>query len=77
MRALYPASGISPSSRGARFDEMVDLMRRPWTEATVTFHGRFSDLDQASMEPKPVQKPHPPIWFGGHGEAALARAVRA
>jgi alkanesulfonate monooxygenase SsuD/methylene tetrahydromethanopterin reductase-like flavin-dependent oxidoreductase (luciferase family) len=41
----------------------------------VTVQGRFSQLDKIPMQPKPVQKPRPPIWFGGHVEAALRRAV--
>ena len=49
--------------------------KRLWTEDRVTLKGRFSQLDNIPMEPKPVQKPHPPIWFGGHAEAALRRAV--
>ena len=44
--------------------------------AAVTFDGRFWQLDGAAMEPKPFQKPHPPLWFGGSAPAALRRAVR-
>jgi alkanesulfonate monooxygenase SsuD/methylene tetrahydromethanopterin reductase-like flavin-dependent oxidoreductase (luciferase family) len=42
----------------------------------VTFHGRFRDVDDLPIQPKPVQRPHPPIWFGGSAPKALARAVR-
>jgi hypothetical protein len=59
----------------ARFRENLAVMKRLWTEDKVTLDGRFSHLDSIPMEPKPVQKPHPPIWFGGHAEAALRRAV--
>lgn len=76
MRTLYPASGVSIADRGRRIEELVEVMRRLWTEKTVTFSGRFFTLEAASMEPKPVQRPHPPIWFGGHSELALRRAVR-
>jgi alkanesulfonate monooxygenase SsuD/methylene tetrahydromethanopterin reductase-like flavin-dependent oxidoreductase (luciferase family) len=51
-------------------------MRALWTEPRVTFHGRFWQLDDATMEPKPVQKPHPPLWFGARHPAALRRAAR-
>ena len=44
-------------------------------QAANTLDGRFSHLEGIAMEPKPVQKPSPPIWFGGHAEAALRRAV--
>ena len=71
----YPAYGLQPEGRVARFRENLDIMKRLWTEGTVTLDGRFAHLDSVPMEPKPVQKPHPPIWFGGHAEAALRRAV--
>jgi alkanesulfonate monooxygenase SsuD/methylene tetrahydromethanopterin reductase-like flavin-dependent oxidoreductase (luciferase family) len=50
-------------------------MKRLWTEERVTLQGRFAQLQAVAMQPKPIQKPHPPIWFGGHAEAALRRAV--
>ena len=42
----------------------------------MTYHGRFRDVENLPIAPKPVQRPHPPIWFGGTAPAALARAVR-
>jgi alkanesulfonate monooxygenase SsuD/methylene tetrahydromethanopterin reductase-like flavin-dependent oxidoreductase (luciferase family) len=51
-------------------------MKALWTEPRVTFKGRFWHLDDAAMEPKPFQKPRPPIWFGGSHPAALRRAVQ-
>ena len=71
----YPAYGLTPEGRVTRFRENLEIIKRLWTEDRVTFHGRFSQLDNIPMQPKPVQKPHPPIWFGGHVEAALRRAV--
>lgn len=71
----YPAYGLAPEGRVARFRENLSIMKRLWSEDKVTLPGRFSQLDGIPMEPKPVQKPHPPIWFGGHAEAALRRAV--
>jgi probable F420-dependent oxidoreductase len=72
--AQYPAYG-TPEGRVTRFRENLDVIKRLWTEDRVTLQGRFSQLDNIPMQPKPVQKPHPPIWFGGHVEAALRRAV--
>ena len=72
---IYPAYGISADHRAARFAEAIRLMRHLWTEPRVTFAGQFWQLENASMEPKPLQKPHPPIWFGAHQPAALKRAV--
>jgi probable F420-dependent oxidoreductase len=72
----FPAFGVDPESLVARFTEGLRLMRALWTEPRVTFHGRFWQLDDATMEPKPVQKPHPPLWFGARHPAALRRAAR-
>lgn len=71
----YAAYGLAPESRVARFRENLAVMKRLWTEDRVTLQGRFSQLENIPMQPKPVQKPHPPIWFGGHAQAALRRAV--
>jgi probable F420-dependent oxidoreductase len=71
----YPAYGITPEGRVSRFRENLEIMKRLWTEDRVTLPGRFSQLENIPMQPKPLQNPHPPIWFGGHAEAALRRAV--
>jgi probable F420-dependent oxidoreductase len=71
----YPAYGITVERRAARFTEGIQLMRRLWTEAEITFDGEFWKLNGAAMEPKPRQKPHPPLWFGGHHPNAIRRAV--
>jgi alkanesulfonate monooxygenase SsuD/methylene tetrahydromethanopterin reductase-like flavin-dependent oxidoreductase (luciferase family) len=60
----------------ARFTEGVQLMKALWTQPRVTFEGEFYQLQATAMEPKPVQNPYPPLWFGGNGEPALRRAVR-
>jgi probable F420-dependent oxidoreductase len=72
---VYPAYGFSAERRVARFVEGLRLMRALWTQPRVTFDGSFWKLENASMEPKPVQKPHPPLWFGAHHPNALRRAV--
>jgi alkanesulfonate monooxygenase SsuD/methylene tetrahydromethanopterin reductase-like flavin-dependent oxidoreductase (luciferase family) len=71
----YPAYGLAPQGRVTGFRENLEIMKRLWTEESVTLRGRFSQLENIRMEPKPVQKPYPPIWFGGRAEAALRRAV--
>jgi probable F420-dependent oxidoreductase len=74
---MFSAFGVDPDDGlVARFNEGLALMKALWTEPKVTFDGRFWQLDGAMMEPKPFQKPHPPIWFGGNAPAALRRAVR-
>jgi probable F420-dependent oxidoreductase len=72
----FAAFGVDPERYMARFTEGIALMKALWTQEHVTFHGEFWQLDNAGMEPKPFQKPHPPLWFGGSGPAALRRAVR-
>jgi probable F420-dependent oxidoreductase len=72
----FAAFGIDPEGLVARFNEGVALTKACWTESRIDFEGRFWRLEGAAMEPKPVQKPHPPIWIGGSHPAALKRAVR-
>jgi probable F420-dependent oxidoreductase len=72
---LYPAYGIAPEHRVTRFVEGIQIMKELWTKPAVTFTGRFWRLDGVPMEPKPVQQPHPPLWFGAHHEAAIERGV--
>ena len=72
----FEAFGVDPVRYVTRFTEGVTVMKALWTEPRVTFHGEFFRLEDAAMEPKPFQKPHPPLWFGGAGEPALRRAVR-
>jgi alkanesulfonate monooxygenase SsuD/methylene tetrahydromethanopterin reductase-like flavin-dependent oxidoreductase (luciferase family) len=73
---MHSAFGVDPTTITSRFTEGLALMRALWTEPRVTFRGRFWQLDGAAMEPKPFQKPHPPIWFGGSHPDAVRRAVR-
>jgi probable F420-dependent oxidoreductase len=72
----FAAFGIDPDGLVARFTEGLALMIACWTEAEINFEGRFWQLAGASMEPKPIQKPHPPVWIGGSHPAALRRAAR-
>jgi probable F420-dependent oxidoreductase len=72
---VYPAYGITAARRVARFNEGLRLMRALWTEPRVTFAGEFWQLENAAMEPKPLQRPHPPLWLGGHHPDALRRAL--
>jgi probable F420-dependent oxidoreductase len=72
---IYPAFGITATRRVARFNEGLRLMRALWTEPRVTFAGEFWQLESAAMEPKPLQRPHPPLWVGGHHPDALRRAI--
>ena len=72
----YEAFGMSSKGRVTRFEEGIHLLKKLWTEEIVTFEGRFWQVRRLCVRLKPIQKPHPPIWFGGHAEAALRRAAR-
>jgi probable F420-dependent oxidoreductase len=75
-RRPFAAFGMSKDRYVARFTEGIAVTKALWTQPSVTFEGEFWRLQGAAMEPKPVQKPHPPLWFGGSGETAVRRAVR-
>ncbi len=70
----YKAVEIPFEHRGSRAVEQVQLMKRLWTEDNVTHKGRFYNVENLTVGPKPIQKPHPPIWTGGGAEVALKRA---
>jgi alkanesulfonate monooxygenase SsuD/methylene tetrahydromethanopterin reductase-like flavin-dependent oxidoreductase (luciferase family) len=72
---VYPAFGLSPERRLRRFLEGIALIKRLWTEEEVSHAGDFWQFENKSCEPKPLQKPYPPIWFGGSHPNALRRAV--
>ena len=57
--------------RGARVTEGIDVVRTLWRDTPASFKGRFTQFEGVSLDPKPVQKPGPPIWIGGRSDAAL------
>ncbi|MCV7199805.1 LLM class flavin-dependent oxidoreductase [Mycobacterium angelicum] len=73
----FEAFGVEKATHISYFTEGLQLMKAAWSdEPRVKFHGRFRNVDDLPIQPKPVQRPHPPIWFGGSAPKALARAVR-
>jgi probable F420-dependent oxidoreductase len=72
----FAASGAIPQRRAVRAEEFLDVFTALLTEAQVSHHGEFYQVPAASMEPKPVQRPYPPILLGGSAPAALRRAGR-
>ncbi|WP_025737583.1 LLM class flavin-dependent oxidoreductase [Mycobacterium genavense] len=71
------AFGVDKDTFISWFTEGLNLMKAAWSDLpTVDFHGRLRDVENLPFAPKPVQRPHPPIWFGGMAPKALARAVR-
>jgi probable F420-dependent oxidoreductase len=71
----YEALDKDFRTRGARITEQVELLRRLWTERTVTFEGQYEKVTAAGLAPLPVQRPVP-VWFGGSSAPALRRAGR-
>ncbi len=72
----FEACGVPVAERGARTNEALEVMQRLWQEDDVHFDGRFTKLSGVTLQPKPVQKPHPPIWISGRSDAAIRRAAR-
>ncbi len=71
----WAALGQNPAERGARADEILELLTRLWSEPAVTHAGKFFRYTGACIEPKPVQKPLP-LWIGGSSAAAIRRTAR-
>ena len=71
----YEALGKNFADRGRRVAEQVELMRRLWTERTVTFNGQYESVVGAGLAPLPIQRPIP-VWFGGQSPPAYARIGR-
>ena len=71
----YEALGKAFSDRGRRIEEQVELLRRLWTEPSVTFHGAHETVTGAGLAPLPLQRPVP-VWFGGQSPPAYRRAGR-
>ena len=72
----WQAAGLDFRDRGRRLDEAIAVCKRLWSEAVVEHHGEFFDFGPVCFEPKPVQRPWPPLHVGGESEAALRRAAR-
>jgi probable F420-dependent oxidoreductase len=71
----YTATGASMKNRGARADEFLKLLKAIWTTDPVEFHGKFFEVPKSNIQPKPAQKPHPPIYLAAFAPAAMKRVV--
>jgi probable F420-dependent oxidoreductase len=67
---------VDRTEAAARTEEAVHLMKRLWTEDRVTHDGPFFAVRDLTLKPRPVQQPHPDVWFGGHSTATLRRTGR-
>ena len=76
MREEFEALGLPPfEERGAVTDEYIRAYKELWTNDNPSFEGKYCSFDNISFQPKPVQKPHPPIWVGGESRPALRRTA--
>jgi alkanesulfonate monooxygenase SsuD/methylene tetrahydromethanopterin reductase-like flavin-dependent oxidoreductase (luciferase family) len=65
---------VSYDKRGDRTDEYIEAMKAIWTEPLASYKGKFIEFNKAEIFPKPMQKPHPPVWVGGWMKLAAKRA---
>ncbi len=72
----YKNTGNAFKTRGRAYDEALEVMIRLWTEDNVTYDGEFYQLENVTLEPKPIQKPYPGLWFGGGVRKTWERAAR-
>ena len=77
MEEEFQALGLDTyKQRGAVTDEFIELYKELWTKDAPSFHGEHYQISGSGFAPKPVQKPHPPIWIGGHTGPAIRRAAK-
>lgn len=76
MREEAEAMGMPFDDRGVRTDEHIEILKALWTQDEATYKGKYYNVPPVRSAPRPLQKPHPPIWVGGHEPAALRRAAR-
>lgn len=67
--------GVPFPERGSRSDEYIKIFKELWTKEDPEFEGKYSKFSNIKFEPKPVQKPHPPIWIGGNSRRGIRRAA--
>jgi probable F420-dependent oxidoreductase len=76
MKEEFDLLGASFEERGAATDEYIEAFKALWTEERPAYRGKHVAFADVIFEPKPIQKPHPPIWVGGESPAALRRTVK-
>ena len=76
MEEEFQAMGLDTyAQRGEVTNEYIEIFKELWTSEQPEFHGKHYEISGVGFLPKPVQKPHPPIWIGGHTNAAIRRAA--
>lgn len=72
----YQVHGSNFRERGARMEEALEILRLVWTQEDTAYDGRFWSFPALTVYPRPVQRPHPPLWVAGVADAAVERAAR-
>src|SRR5919106_2762662 len=75
MREEFDALGLNFDRRGEETDEWIRIFKVCWMDGDPEYHGQLYSFAKVKFEPKPIQKPHPPIWVGGNSRRAMRRAV--
>ena len=75
LEGEFDALGISYVDRGPITDECIDVLKNLWSNENPSYRGKYYNFSNIKFFPKPLQKPHPPIWIGGNGLAAIRRAI--
>jgi probable F420-dependent oxidoreductase len=77
LESEWDALGVDFRTRGGRLDEALVICKRLWTEREIKHDGKYFPFEPVLFEPKPIQRPYPPITIGGETEVALRRAARS
>ena len=72
----FEACGVPLAERGSRTNETLEILHKLWSEKDVTYHGKYTTMNEFTLKPMPVQQPRPPIWISGRKKVAMRRAAR-
>src|SRR3979409_744931 len=71
----FEACGVPVKQRASRSNDALEGITKTWTEKNEAFEGRYTKFPGVTLEPRPAQRPHPPIWVAGRKEPAMIRAA--
>ncbi len=75
LKGEFEALGVDYARRGRMTDEYIEIMKELWTSDSPSYEGEYFSFTGIRFEPKPVRKPHPPVWVGGESRRSIERAV--
>lgn len=76
-RTEFRVFGVSPDESAPRFQEAVEIVLKAWRQERLTHHGRYFQFDDVEVLPRPLQRPHPPVWLAASSPEAIRRAAAA